>query len=159
MSTVGAADARFAPARMEPLHRLKILAVNVGFAELQLTQRHHGGIQIPRIERGGEAVLAVVGQRNGLVQRFEGHHRQHRPKDLLAHNLHILTDVGDNRRLKKEALFTGALAAQHHLAARRHGVRHFLLDARQRSGVNQRPHIQIALLRRIAESHAFERLG
>ncbi len=50
MTTISTADARFAPAGMESLHGFKILAVNVGFTKLQLTQGGHRGGQVLSVD-------------------------------------------------------------------------------------------------------------
>ena len=41
---------------------------------------------------GGEAVLAVVGEADRLVERVDRHHRQDRAERLLAHDPHGVVD-------------------------------------------------------------------
>ena len=47
---------------------------------------------------GGEAVAGVVGERDRLVRRAEGHRDQHRAEDLLAREDRGGLDAGDQRR-------------------------------------------------------------
>ena len=38
MFSIGTADTRFTPSGMKTLHRFEVFTVNIGFAELQLSQ-------------------------------------------------------------------------------------------------------------------------
>src|ERR1017187_7861888 len=86
---VRAADAALAPTGVEALHSLKIFAIDVRFAEVDLLAGAQGRIQIARVNAGSETVIRIVGEVDGLVQVVKRHHRDHWPEDLLANNLHL----------------------------------------------------------------------
>ena len=97
---------------MEALHRFKVLAVNVGFTELQPLYRLHRHIQIPGIDRGGQAIVAVIGHRQRLIQGVKRHHRQHRAKRLFMNDVHLLAYVQQQRRRIEIAAARYRIAAQ-----------------------------------------------
>ncbi len=71
MLSVGAADTGFANTRMETLHGLEILAVDIGLAEADLATGAHRQIEVARVERGGQAVFAVIGLGDRFVEIVE----------------------------------------------------------------------------------------
>ena len=50
VAAICAADPRLTPAGVEPLHRLKVLTVDIGFAKLQSLNRFHRHVQIAGID-------------------------------------------------------------------------------------------------------------
>ena len=66
-------------------------------------------------DAGGEAELAVVCDRDGLVRIVEDQGREDRPEDLLARDTHLVVDAGEDRRLDEET--AGALVAIRTLSA------------------------------------------
>jgi len=114
MFSVCAADAGFAPAGMEALHGLEVLAIDVGFAKLQLIGGAHGYAQVRGVDRGGQAILAVVGHRDGFVGGLESGDGQYRAKGLLLHDGALLPAVCENRWRKEVPCLTlaGAAAAE-----------------------------------------------
>ena len=53
---------------MVTLERLEVFAIDVDFSELQFVDSAHGGPEILRVNRGREAVLAVVRLEDRLVK-------------------------------------------------------------------------------------------
>jgi hypothetical protein len=49
MLAIGVADSAFSPPGMESLHGLEVLAVDVGFTEVNLPVRSRGDIEIARV--------------------------------------------------------------------------------------------------------------
>lgn len=50
MFSVGTADARFASPGVESLHRLEVLAIDIGFAEAQIANGAKSSVQVFREE-------------------------------------------------------------------------------------------------------------
>lgn len=55
-----------------------------------------GGIARP--DAGGEPVFRVIGKLDGLFVGIERHDRQHGAKGFLAHDAHLVGDIGENTR-------------------------------------------------------------
>ncbi len=64
----------------------------------------HRPFHIVRINICAKAVVGIVGQSYGLVQVFDLHHRSNGAERLFGHDLHPVVDVGQDRRLVKEAV-------------------------------------------------------
>mmetsp|Transcript_13965 Transcript_13965/g.28309 ORF Transcript_13965/g.28309 Transcript_13965/m.28309 type:complete len:247 (-) Transcript_13965:228-968(-) len=103
MLAVRTAEARLAPACVEALHRLEVLAVYVRLAEFEGSHGPGDRICIGGEYGGGESHLAIVGERDRLVEATEGEHRQHGPEDLLLHDLVGLRDARQYCRLEMVA--------------------------------------------------------
>src|ERR1039458_7699157 len=97
---VSAADAGLAPAGVEALHGLEVLAIHVGLAELQLVRGAHGYIERAGVDGGGQAVLAVVGVGDGFVEGGKRGDGQDRTKGLPLHDGSLLAAIGENRGLE-----------------------------------------------------------
>ncbi len=76
---VGPAHAGLAHARMEALHGLEVLAVDVGLAEVDLAHGLHGLGQVARVQGRGQAVFAVVGAGSFFMTFLAGNERPSRP--------------------------------------------------------------------------------
>src|ERR1017187_2769687 len=96
---VGAADAGFAPSSVKALHGLEVFAIHVGLAALEFVRSTHGCIERTRVDGGGTAVLAVVGESDGLVEGFEGGDGKNRAECLLLHDAGVLPAAAQNRGL------------------------------------------------------------
>src|SRR5438445_11253265 len=59
---------------------------------------------VARPDAGGQAVRGVVALEHGIVLVLEGNHRDDRPEDLLARDLHVVAHTGEDRRLHEVAL-------------------------------------------------------
>ena len=72
-------------------------------------------------DAGGEPIVRVVRALGDLLQRLVWHRDQHRAKDLLARNLHVVADAGEQRRLDEIAAGRSAVrmrvSAHHELGA------------------------------------------
>ena len=53
-------------------------------------------------DAGGQTKDTVVGKLDCFVFGLEGHDRQHRPKSFVAHDRHVVIDVGQHGRLVEE---------------------------------------------------------
>src|SRR5579862_4692313 len=63
-----------------------------------------GLFDVGRLHIGGEAVLGVVADIDGLVDRFVAEDRQHRAEDLFTGDGHVVGDVGEDGGLHIVAL-------------------------------------------------------
>ena len=151
MLAVGAADAALAAPGMKALHRLEVLAVDVGLAEAQPVGRLHRRVQVLCEHRGGEAEVGVVGQGQRLVQAVDHADRQHRAEDLLGHDVHRVGAVDQHRGLVVEAGAVGDAAAGTHLRALLFGALHQRGHLVQAGLVHQRAHAQVGVGERVAE--------
>ena len=75
---------------MEALHRLEVLAVDIGLAKLQGAHHLEGILQSLGIDGRGEAILAVVCPSDCLVDRVVSDDRQYGTEGLLMHDVHLL---------------------------------------------------------------------
>ena len=98
-----AADARVlvAAERCARIERVPVDRVRAGADLLRDLDalRDVGGVH-----RTGQAVVRVVGDLDGLVDRVVGDHRQDGAEDLLAGDRHRVVDVGEDGRLDEEAI-------------------------------------------------------
>ena len=70
-----------------------------------------GGVEVGSVYRGGEAVRGAVADPDSVFFRLELGDRADGAEDLLLHDLHILTNVGEDGRLDEVALVAVALTA------------------------------------------------
>ena len=94
-------------------------AVDRHEAGLERGRQAVGARQVARLDVGGEAVLGVVGESDGLVLVVERRHRQHRSEDLLLRQRAGVVDVGEEGRGDEVAV--GEVAAQPRRRRRRVG--------------------------------------
>src|SRR5215471_15893220 len=124
------ADARrlVAAERCHEVHRVLVHAVRAGAdapGDLETT------VDVVRPHRAGEAVLAVVGEADGVLGIVVRDHGEHRPEDLLARDAHRVVDAREHRGLHVPALLeTGrpTVAAHRDLGAFLLAQRDVLLD-------------------------------
>src|SRR5664279_4425406 len=102
--SVGAPDARLSPARVESLHRLEVLAVDVRLAELDLLAGAHGDVEVRGVDRRREAIDGVVRVGDRLVEVVEGDDRHDGPEDLVPNDWHTLPAVAEHCRWVEIAL-------------------------------------------------------
>src|SRR6202789_4225553 len=115
---------------METLDRLEVLAIDVGFSELQFVDGAHGGPEILRVNRGREAVLAVIRFDDRLVKIGDHRDRRDGAEDLGVHDLRALVAIRENRGLKKAtAVLCISVSTSTHLSAFRDGAINHALDA------------------------------
>ena len=83
----------------------------------------------------------VVGQGQGVVDVAVGQHTQHRAKDLVLHDLHVLTHLGQQGGGVEVAGAARQHAAAVQLGALRHCPLHHGVDIVPGRGADQRPHV------------------
>src|SRR5215213_8304810 len=81
-----AAEARMLPAGVEALHELAAGAVDIEFAEGELPREPHHPAKIIRVDIGRQAVAAIVGEAQRLLEAVDRHHRSNRTEDLPLHD-------------------------------------------------------------------------
>src|SRR3990172_6084212 len=94
MLAVGAPDAALAPARVETLHRFKVLAVDVCLTEANFPASLQGNVQVTSVDRRRESVVGIVGIGDRLVNVAKGHDGKDRAENLTANDIHFLSAVG-----------------------------------------------------------------
>src|SRR5438445_196961 len=102
---IGAADAAFAPAGVEALHGLEVFAVDVGLAEVDLLAGAEGGVEVAGVDAGGEAVVGIVSEIDGLVEVVELHDGDYGAEDFAADDVHALGAAGEHGGLIVVAAF------------------------------------------------------
>ncbi|MNO87151.1 hypothetical protein D3C76_785690 [compost metagenome] len=158
MLAIRPANPRFTHPGMEPLHRFEVLAVDVGFAKIQLAHGVQGLAEVAGIDRRGQSIVAVVGQGDGFIQVIDDLDRQHGTEDLLAHDLHVGAAAGQDGGLKMEAVRqVGNLPAADQACALAQCRADLLIDAVQALAIDQRAHLHIRLGDRIAVARSRHR--
>jgi hypothetical protein len=76
----------------------------VHHAGAQAADHTAGALDVGRLDVAGEAVVAGVGQLDGVVLVAERCHAEHRPEDLLAEDAHLGGHVGEDGGPDEEAL-------------------------------------------------------
>lgn len=142
---------------MKTLHALEIFAVDVGFVELEAVDGIQSQGHVARVDGGGQAVLAVIGQSDGFIEIAEGQHGQHRPEDFLAHDFHILAAIAQQRGHVEIALLSvRRRAARDRLRPVGPGPADHAFDFGQLLGVDLAAHVRRGFVKRIAQTHGFK---
>src|SRR6266487_1640792 len=100
---VRAANAGVLPSRVKGLDGLRVLAIDIGFTELEFVAGAHVHVQALCVNGGGEPVFGVVRQSQCFIQIVERNDRQDRPEHFFAYHAHVLGAVAQHRRLEVEA--------------------------------------------------------
>ena len=95
-------------------------------ARFAIAREAQGAGVVPGVDRGAEAVVRIVGERQGLVDVGRRRRRHHRAEDLAAHHFHVGLGVGEDGRGVDAAV---AAPAGHHPGAGRLGLVDPGLDA------------------------------
>src|SRR6185437_190707 len=103
------------------------ILVHLNEARFQALRRIERSLEVARPDRRGEAVIGVVGLTNGVLIIAELDDASHRAEDLLAANLVVVGDAGEDHRLH-EIAGSELLVARHGRAAQRRGARCLLAD-------------------------------
>ena len=118
-------------------------------------RRAQGAADVAREDRRREPVAGVVRHRDRLVVAREPLHRDDRPEDLALHDLGVLRDVGDDRRLDEEAAVADRRAAGHDgrlavepLEEAEHALLLLLRD--------HRAHVDVVAVGRVADLHRLD---
>lgn len=121
---VGTTDAGFSPTGVVALHGLKILAVDVGLAEVDFAAGFHRRVEVSRVDRGGEAVFRVVRKRDGFFEAGNGDYRRDGAEDFALDDVHVVTATGEDGGLIKmpAGRDIGAGSASDNLRALRDGT-------------------------------------
>src|SRR5215207_2941266 len=122
-------------------------------AEHVVVHPDHPGLEPPgdalplgavhRPDRGAEAELGVVRERDRLVLVLHGHDRDHRTEDLLAHDAHLVRHAAEDRGPEEGRLGTPAVKGR----AIRHGVVDELLHRLELLRRHHRPDLGLPLHR------------
>ena len=84
------------PSCVESLHGFEVLAVDVSLTKANVLARLQRDIQIPSVNGRGQPIVGIIRKGNRLLQVAEFNHRYHRPKNLLAHDVHTLCTLGEH---------------------------------------------------------------
>src|SRR5262249_44708158 len=99
-----AAEARLLVPAEGEARVVEVVGVDPDRARLQRLRRAERLLDVPRPDRGGEAVDRRVADRDGIALVLEGERREDRPKDLLARDRHLRRHAVEDRRLEDRAL-------------------------------------------------------
>src|SRR6266481_9197569 len=107
MLAIGASDSTLSPARVEALHGLEVLPVDVSHAKANLAAHFQGYVQIARVHGRGESIIGVVREGDPLVQVVERHYRHDGAENFTADDFHVLPATSNNRWLVEITLVAG----------------------------------------------------
>src|SRR5215475_6426504 len=79
-------------------------AVDPDVSSFESLRRPHGAADVAGNHRRGETERTVVGERKRLPLFLERQHREHRPEDFFARDLHGVLHSVEDRRTDKESL-------------------------------------------------------
>src|SRR5579885_2764339 len=116
-------------------------------SRLDLLKETLGLEWVVRVEIGSQAIGAIVGKSNRLVEVAIGHDGNDRAKSLLAHDGKGVIDIGQHRRLIEVAAFKlrRTPAARQHLRAASLCLLDLPFDFGPIAVADQRPHIRFRL--------------
>ena len=86
---------------MVALHGLEILPVDVGLAEVDFAAGFHRGVEVARVDRGGEAVIRVFRHRDGFFEAGNGDHWRDGSEDFALDDVHVVVATGEDGGLVK----------------------------------------------------------
>lgn len=87
-----------------------VVAVDPNGTRLERVGDLNGGVEVGGVDGGGETVGGRVTDADGLLLGLELGDGAHGAEDLLLHDLHVFSDVGEDGGLDEETLVTLAVA-------------------------------------------------
>lgn len=94
-----------------------VVLVDPDGAGAELVGDADGGVEVRRVDGGGEAVGRVVADADGVGFVGEFGNGAHGAEDFLLHNLHVFADAGEDGRFDEVAFVAVAAAANLDLGA------------------------------------------
>src|SRR5205809_706060 len=143
-----AADAALFVSAPGRLHVRRLHVVHPDDAGVQVLHGAHGAEDVARPYRGGETVVRVVGDRQGVLFVVEWDDAGHRSEDFFASDPKRVIDIVEDRRLDEKAAVESA-SGRPPASARdlRFLLADFLIppDAVELLAADERPHLRVAL--------------
>ena len=78
--------------------------IDIDDASVEIAKGSECGVNVPRVDRGGQAVGNVVGKVNSLLEIVDRNDRDNRAEDFFLSDAHLGMAISEDRRLVEPAV-------------------------------------------------------